>query len=509
MRTFDTAELSPHVAMSSDEASWIYNGLDCCVTHEIMNALDPQIDEITRTTYNRALSLQAPILEMNMAGLLVDKHAMVEEAMHMESELEKLGRIADRLFLEGYGVEVKWSSPIQLKQFFYEFLNLPVQKKRNARGLMAPTVDREALEKLSHYFQATAIVNVLLAMRDIQKELGFLRTEIDPDGFMRCNFNIAGTVTGRLASSYSAEGSGTNQQNIKRRLKRLFIARKGRKFANFDLEQADSRNVGAGCWNKFVESHGEAWAGSYLDACEAGDLHTIVTKMAWPDLPWPESPAEQRELAEQIVYREYSRRDLSKKLGHGSNYYGKPRTMAMHAKLTVSLAEDFQHNYFGAFPCIPESHKETARRLKESGSVTTILNRRRFFFGKLDDEKTLRDAIAFEGQSATADEMNEGLIALWKLSCHFPDVILRAQVHDSALIEYPEEIEDEFIPLAKKALEVPIRLKRGREFRVPVEAKTGWNWGDWSPSNPDGQKKWKGTDTRTRTIQPRTSFSFS
>src|SRR5690606_25543595 len=103
---------------------------------------------------------------------------------------------------------------------------------------------------------------------------------IDPDGYMRSSFNIAGTNTGRLASSGNDFGSGTNMQNIDRTLKEIFIAEPGWKFANLDLGQADSRNIGANCWNTFVESHGEKFAGAYLDACEGPDLHTTVCRMA-------------------------------------------------------------------------------------------------------------------------------------------------------------------------------------------------------------------------------------
>ena len=194
---------------------------------------------------------------------------------------------------------------------------------------MRPTVDREALERLSMYFLAEPICLYLLALRDLDKKRQLLETGIDRDGRMRTNFNIAGTTTGRLASAISDFGTGTNLQNLDRELRSIFIADPGYKLANLDLEQADARNVGAICWNNFVDASGESFAGSYLDACEGGDLHTTVCRMAWQDLLWGARPREWQIVRLSISF--ISR--PCKKLGHGTNYYGSPPTMARHTKV--------------------------------------------------------------------------------------------------------------------------------------------------------------------------------
>jgi DNA polymerase I-like protein with 3'-5' exonuclease and polymerase domains len=49
---------------------------------------------------------------------------------------------------------------------------------------------------------------------------------------MRTSYNIAGTRTGRLSSSFSEFGaSGTNFQNIEERLREIFVADPGHKLA--------------------------------------------------------------------------------------------------------------------------------------------------------------------------------------------------------------------------------------------------------------------------------------
>src|SRR5690606_34936415 len=139
---------------------------------------------------------------------------------------------------------------------------------------------------------------------------------------------------------------------------------------------------GAICWNHFVEQRGEREAGAYLDACESGDLHTTVCRMAWQSLDWPADRKDWRAVADQIAYRNMSYRDLAKRLGHGTNFYGTPPTMARHTKVDRRAIEEFQRAYFAAFPVIGSYdrnhnddnwHNRVRRAIKETASITTLL----------------------------------------------------------------------------------------------------------------------------------------
>ena len=490
-----TADLDP-TKLSPDENHWVYNGLDCCVTGEIFNNLYPMVDDVSRKTYEFSKALQAPILEMSLRGILINQPRRHKVVQDMRRKLVQLEANLQTLVRDGVGVDgLNWRSPAQLGNLFYKVMNMPVQKKRKSNGTYGPSTDREALEKLSAYFIAEPIINHILALRDLGKSLGFLQTHTDSDGRMRTNFNIGGTDTGRFSSEATDFGTGTNLQNVTSSLRSIFVADPGMKFANLDLEQADSRNVGALCWNLLVDNPDwdEASAGRYLDFCEAGDLHTEVVKMANPSLPFGDGRTD-REVADMIAYRHLSYRDLAKKLGHGSNFYGQPPTMAKHAKITVAMADEFQRNYFNAFPCIPAWHDNVKWQLENMAQLTTPFGRRRFFFGRLNDAATLRKAIAHQPQSMTADEINNGILRLWQAN----KVQLLVTVHDSILFQYPEEQEDEILPWAIETMKVYLELKHGRQFFVPVEAQVGWNWGYQGDDNPDGLIKWKGHDDRKR-----------
>ena len=496
-------------SLSYDYKQWVYNALDVCVTHEILDEVKSSCDNVTLNTYEFSKSLMAPILEMSLRGTRVDTSQRFTMLNKYQRQHKRLRKHLNRIVLDGVGIDkpdFNYRSPYQLKGLFYGVLGLKPIKARNSHGKYSATVNRDALETLDSYFVARPICSHILQLRNLDKKISLLETKIDADKRMRSNFNIAGTNTGRLSSSVSDFGTGTNTQNIDRYLRSVFIPDQGMKFCNIDLEQADARNVGAIIWNLFVESHGEEYAGAYLNACESGDLHTTVCRMAYTELPWTHNLAADKEIADDksnYAYREFTYRDMAKRLGHGTNFYGTPRTMAKHLKMPFKPIDLFQQAYFKAFPAIGKHgkfigknnwHSHILKSLEDSSQLTTMFGRRRTFYGRADDARTLRAAIAYEPQSMTADEIDTGLIRLWRENiCQ-----LLIQVHDSILFQYPAHLEDEIIPRALELLSIKFDLAHGREFTVPVEAKIGWNWGDGNKENPSGLLKWQGVGEDNR-----------
>lgn len=486
MRAIKTHELNPTQLGLMGQAiqHWIYNGMDCALTHEIYHVIEPQLDETTRATYEFEKSLQGPVLEMRLRGVLVDQERRQQVINEYQVQLSQLATQLERILSEGLGLSsFNWRSPKQLLDLFYTVLALPSIKKRNSKGIYAPTVDRDALERLDVHFYAQPIISHILALRDIGKKIGVLKTEIDLDGRMRTSYNIAGTTTGRFSSSLGDFGTGGNLQNIEQKLRSVFIADEGMKFAYIDLEQAESRLVGAIEWNLFHD-------GRYLDACESGDLHTTVCRLAWADqLPWSGDIKSDKALAERPFYRQHSYRHMAKVLGHGTNYNGKPFTMAKHTKLDQKLIASFQDRYFAAFPAHRQWHARVAQELYLNGNLTTLTGRRRWFFGRRNDDTTIREAIAYDPQGSVGDILNRGMLAVWRLDSVRVQLLL--QIHDAILVQYPEETESEIIPLLLETIKHPIQLKHDRTLVIPSEAKIGWNWGEWHErENPDGLIKW-------------------
>jgi DNA polymerase I-like protein with 3'-5' exonuclease and polymerase domains len=483
-RIINTSEASPDDIRDQMEKDWIYNGLDCCVTAECLDGMLPQLDGHTKRTYEFSKALQGPALEMRLRGVAVDHIRKAEVIDEFYEKIEMLQRNLERIVLEGVGLpHFNWRSNSDLQTLFYEKLGIPVQRKQGR-----PTVDRNALEKMEAYTVARPIISHMSAMRELSKKISVLKTEIDPDGRMRTSYNIAGTDTGRFSSSFSEFGTGGNLQNVEESLRSIFIADPGFKFAKCDAKSGESFVVGAIEWNRFNDPR-------YLDACATGDPHTAVARICWPNLPWTGNLKRDKAIAEQPYYRHYTYRFMCKKLGHGSNYGGKPATLAAQSKLPIEVVQAFQPKYFQAFPAHLQWQASVADQLARHGHLISLTGRKRWFFGRRQDPDTLRAAIAYDPQGSLADIVNTALLNIWRK--HY--VIISMHDHDALTFSYPAEMEDEIIPRIMQDLIVRIPLKNGRELAIPYDCKVGWNKGDYDPiTNPEGLKDYNGTDTRKR-----------
>lgn len=456
----------------------VYNGLDCVMTYEILEALTPQRSQ-AQPAYNFELALQAPVLDMMLRGFAVDPGARELGIQSTRRDLQRLDVIIQSIATAIWHKGLNPNSGLQLRNFFYEHLGLvPIQT--HVKGEIKTPMDRKVLEKLSDYFIARPIVNAILDHRDLTKQLQVLETEVDIDWRMRTSYNIGGTVEGRFSSSKSPTGSGTNLQNISEGLRHIFIADKDHNLYGIDLEQSDSRMVGFMCGLLFGD-----W--TYLDACESGDLHTFVARMTWKDLPWTGDLKKDKAIAKRIFYRHFSFRDASKRLGHGVNFLGKPYTMSQETHIPVKLVAAFIEGYFGAFPCIQKWQHWTAGQLQTKQRLTSIYGRTRDFFDRPAADETLRKGLAYLAAAPTADNLNLGMLRIWQ---QMPEVKLLAQVHDAIYFEAHKDLEPAaIVAKAQRLLEVPL-FARGRRFVVPSEAKIGSNWGNFDEkTNPRGLQK--------------------
>lgn len=480
---------------SPDEKHFLYNGMDCCLTLEIFHQLQINATKQSRLIYDFERALQSPALEMMLRGFRIDTVYKNESISALQSQARRLQQHLDKLAIAVWNKPLNPNSPKQMQEFFYTHMGLkPVYTF--FKGKRSITTNRTAMEKLSAYLYARPFCLHILALRDTLKLLSVLNTGVDPDSRIRASYNVAGTETGRWSSSENAFGTGTNLQNITPGLRKMFVADPGMKLCYADLEQAESRAVGMICLALFGDSR-------YIDACENGDLHTTVTKMVWTNLPWTGDPKADRAIADRQFYREFSYRDMAKRGGHGTNYRGQAPTISKTLNVEQKVIEDFQYAYFKAFPAILSWHRKVVEKLQLTGKITTFLGRERHFYGRLHDDSTIREAIAFEPQSVVGDIMNE---AIRRLQIYVPCQLI-AQIHDAVVFQYPETLEHETLTMAKAQLQVPLTIG-DRTFTIPVEVSSGWNWGkreetkDGRVINPDGLRKYKfsSPDTRTRLV---------
>lgn len=418
-------------------------------------------------------------------------------------------------------------SPTQKLKLFYNFFGSPANlcaenfffpppwlktygimehKVRNVKNEYEPAVNRESLEKIlkaesdSRYaaYWAAPFAHVCLAISDLSKSLGFLNCRLE-HGLFKCSFGAV-TETGRLSSRQNAQGYGSNGQNITPKLRHILIAPPGEKLVLADYAQIESRIVAAICYRLFGLEN-------YIAATESGDLHSLAASMVWPDLPWPKDftieccikhgpfPKDMlkaaKKLASNPFYRGKSRRDVSKTLGHGTSYCGKPPQMSKHSHIEVKLIEHYQQVFFEAFPEIAKWHRWVVEQVQTKGEIITMLGRARRFFGRPNDDSTIREAVAYEPQSVAADYCNNALLRLHKLWLRgeFPATI-RLSKHDELVVSCNESLEEQVLEIMREQMEEHITLVsptgEQRNWFVPAECESGWNLGRKSDSNSNG-----------------------
>lgn len=467
-----------------DNQDIVYNALDTMKTMELKELFDGGLlPDWTRDGVRYSELMLGPIMTMMRRGVQIDIKKRDKLVAARQARLDKVLKTFDEICLALFDTTININSSPQLKVLFYEFLGIPEQTK-SKKGEVKVGADREILERIAAtYVRGAVFANFILRIRDIEGQIEFLTKKLSPSNRFHASFNIAGTENFRLSSSEHPLRIGSNLQNIPKDAREAFVADPGYMLFYSDQQGAEARYV--------AYKTGDH---NYIQACEGGDSHTMVASMVFGFAP-------DRELAERAYYRDYSYRDITKKGAHGSNYYGKPYTLAKQMKVETEVAERFQAAYFKKFPGITDWHTHTARTLQTVGHMTGPFGMRRTFWGRRWDDATLREAIAFEPQHVVGVLMNIGIYLLWEKfeGLGKSDVQILLNLHDAVLGQVRIDKADQLLPEILKTLTFPFPVTdiKGieRELVIPFDVEVGYNWAKCSDKNPKGLKKWKPATT--------------
>lgn len=463
------------------ETYQLYNVLDCCYTAQLADNMLELMNDNHKHTYSHEMRMLSLCLDMSLRGFPIDRWELAQLLHELDVKARKNKTRLD-LFCKAI-----WVPPFnpnsfpKVEEFFYDVLDLPVIWKFDHKtGRRKRGTDRGSLEKLAQQYPvARPFVSAILGYREATKlKSVFTRGLETTTGRLRCQFNPTGTTTGRLSSQGNPYGRGTNAQNLNDRVRRVIAAPDGYVIAYVDLKSAESYAVG-------YISEDQA----YIDACSNGDIHTNVARLVFPSLEWTGDLSRDKHLAEQPFYRHFSYRDMSKRGGHASNYFGKPRTVGMNLKVPTNVIEDFQESYFKAFPGIKNWQLETIARIQSTGVIINPLGRERRFWGRSSDEATWRAAIAHGPQSMVAEVMNEGLMQVqdWNIRNKIGIEIL-AQEHDAGVFLIPLDGLDEIMLELLQRIVYPVDFGRLGVLSIPADAKVGLNWSEKDTTK--GLRKW-------------------
>jgi DNA polymerase-1 len=221
-----------------------YNLVDCLATWYVYEkhwdtlVKDKQL-EIYDELFKPAL---IDITQMQLTGMPVDREEVlrVEKIIHADRNdameriyalplVQDYGKLLDerevhdynttrkvkRITLNDVDNKLNLNSAPQLQEFLYEILGLPIKDRTKSK---APATGADALKKLKAFTQDKSILAFLDALLDFKAVDKIYSTFMPPlleapqgpDGwhYLFGNFNLGGTVSGRLSSS------GPNLQNL-------------------------------------------------------------------------------------------------------------------------------------------------------------------------------------------------------------------------------------------------------------------------------------------------------
>lgn len=441
---------------------WEYNARDSLIVIEALPGLLRDIKKQgNEDTYKIQKGLIEPLCFMTSRGFKVDLEGLEKERKEAEEKALEAMEEFRQLTSKYTDKSINPASPKQLGEYFYEIRGEKPYRNRKTGSI---TTDELALKRLARKGYAEA--SALLTYRHLTKRIStYFDVKLDSDGRLRCSYNPVGTKTGRLSSSQTIFGTGTNLQNLPTEMKKHLKADDGYLLYEIDLSQAENRIVA------FIAPE----PAMMYAFTEGIDVHSFTASLIF-GIPIDEIIQMNEEgIKAPIGGGHRTHRYWGKTCNHALNYGLGYRSFALRFELPEREARQIHDAYHSKYTGIKRYHEWVVAQLRLNRTLTNLLGRRRVFLDRWGDS-LFKEAYAFIPQSTVADKINRGLLYLWENQELFKPVELLNQVHDSIVFQIPESIglkaHAHILFHIKKKLEEPL-IGKPETFVIPAEVKVG------------------------------------
>lgn len=396
-------------------------------------------ENMDRAYYEVEIKIPAVLAEMEKAGLPINLDILYDLKKELEREIENL----EQKIFEFAGVKFNIDSPKQLSDVLYRVLKIKPPRSRKKYS-----TEQAVLLKL---IDAHPIILPILNYRELTK---LKRTYVEPF-IEKVNkeklriygkFNQVGTATGRLSSEEP------NLQNIPlkgtfaQRFREAIACKNGWLFVSADYANIDLRVLAHLSDEKRLI---EAFKNNE-------DIHTRTAVEIFKVKP--------DEVDERL-------RRMAKAINFGIIYGVSPEGLAQQAGISIQEAKAYIEEYFKKYPGVKEYIDRVVQKAYEEGYVETILRRRRYLPGLKSSslaERNAAERLAMNTpiQGSSADIIKLAMVRLYEeIKTRNLPVKLLLQIHDSLVLEAPEELADEAGKILVNSMENAFQLK------VPLKAK--------------------------------------
>lgn len=481
--------------------------IDSAVTLEISNAQNGALSQDALRHYHFNMELLNPLLYMELKGIKYDKATAERELGQVQVALaETATRIENRIlpmqftkkdFTNRIRGEKGSLSSQRLAKVLYEQKGFPVQKKGRGPDAKVST-DVEALLNLGRKYPNDPFIADILLHRKLESIQETLEVQTDPDGRVRCGYNLVGTETGRLTCYTSPTGSGANLQTITKKLRKLYTADDDKWFFQCDLAGADGWTVAAYClrhgdptmWDDY--QNGLKPAKIIALMYEHGSQATICSR---------DELKERCRSVDQDGWLYFS----CKAIQHGSNYGMQEKTVSTTILknsykffgtpifVEPNVCASLQRLYFVRYPGLYQWHEWAKRQVLDGHNLKGASGHTRIFFGRRKsydpkhktvcaDHDTWKEFLADEPQENTGYANNLALHRLW----HDPENRIDGKkliveplhtVHDAVLGQFPKSQTEFALRKIRSWYQNPIQIANSI-LTIPFEGAYGPSWGE-------------------------------
>ena len=419
------------------ESLYKYNAYDVVVTFRLMTLFEKQLEEAKLTGVHDFLVRSSDtLMHMERNGIQVDLDYLID----LEDEYKIRLAALERELLE-------WvDNPRSPKQ---------VKEALQALGVRTDTTNVEVLTSLqerSSFHSDSSLHDFVSYMLTYRKEHKLYGTYIKGtrtrvyNGRIYPSFLLHGTVTGRLSSR------NPNIQNVPRGsiIRRLYVSGPGKIFVQADFKQAELRVVCGLSQDTYLHD---------VFADVTRDIHgEVATRFYGPN--WTK---EQRVRAKAIVF--------------GIIYGREAYSLAAEYHMSGNEAQNYINQFFRLIPNVVEWIDNLEKQVLEGHDLVSPFGRHRRFWliTNMNRKSILKEARAFLPQSTASDLTLESANRLAEQGY---SEYLRFPVHDSLVLEVPEDEVQEVIQATRNTMEEVGHELFDGYVEFPVDVSTGTNWGD-------------------------------
>ena len=447
---------------------WVYNGKDCMYTLTVYNLLRRLLarmpESLQRFYEFQQWEVSPAVVTMMNKGVKTNEaekdRLQAKFLILMEEALAKMQFII--------GEEFNPKSNPQIKRLMKDLLGIkPIfDRKTKAESFGSAAM----LVYLQQYPEWRTFLQLFREYKSIAVFVRtFLSAIVSPDGYMRCDYGIAGTKTYRFNSRKNIFGEGLNLANIPSKGK-VDLTVVAQEYNYYGSEDEGGRDSGSEAIE--VETSLEAIINERFTNDLGTDLVPLVSdiKLALPNCKTifiPDSPAygfwdadyasadlhfvawesncaflkdclrKRIDVYSMLATKYYGReiakddpeRQQFKQVCHATNYFGQPPTIAVQSGLTISGVIAVQEFYFSLCPEILEWHRRLETQARNLGYIENIFGARHHIYD-FTEKTWINKLVAWQPQSSVAILVNKGFVAMTKAEDD-TRISPRLQTHDS------------------------------------------------------------------------------